>query len=78
MLYWDITEMNLLTYLIYMEHYVPFSTEKPCTRPTNSELRRWLDGGAVRINGVRTKSWRDLVDFPVTSLVFFLLPQRSA
>lgn len=68
--------MNLLEFLLSLEHMVPFSTEKPCTRATNSEIRRWLDGGAVVINGERTKSWRDEMQFPCTQLVFFPKAKR--
>ena len=38
--------------------------------PSNSELRRWLDSGAVQFNGIRLKS-KDEVIFPITDLVFF-------
>lgn len=68
--------MNQLEFLLSLEHAVPFSTEKPCTRPTNSELRRWLDQGSVQINGVRSKNWRDPMEFPCTSLVFFPKAKR--
>lgn len=37
---------------------------------TNSELRRWLNDGAIEINGKRPKA-DDIIKFPITSLVFF-------
>ena len=49
---------------------VPMSIEKPCTHPSNSELRRWVDQKAVVINGKHVKS-DDEVEFPVNSMVFF-------
>lgn len=38
--------------------------------PSNGQLMRWLDQGAVTINGKKAKS-RDLLWLPVTELVFF-------
>lgn len=37
---------------------------------SNSEIRRWLDQGAIRINGVTPKA-DDLIEFPITDLVLF-------
>ena len=49
---------------------IPMSIERPCTNPTNAEIKRWLDQGAVVINGIRPKA-KDQINFPITSLVFF-------
>lgn len=38
--------------------------------PSNGELRRWLDGGAVIVNGQRPKS-QDAIERPIVELVFF-------
>lgn len=64
------TEMNLLTFLNSLRPAIPFSTEKPCTVASNSELRRWIASGAVLIN-TEKMTWDELVDFPVFSIVFF-------
>lgn len=39
-------------------------------KPSNGELRRWLEKGSVRVNQVRPKVG-DLVRWPITDLVFF-------
>lgn len=62
--------MNNLTYLINLRPALPMSIEKPCTIATNSEIRRWLDGGMVEFNGKRPKAM-EKVDFPIYSLIFF-------
>jgi hypothetical protein len=49
---------------------VPMSVEKPCTKPSNSEIRRWLDQKAVFINGLRPSASSE-VSFPIVELVFF-------
>jgi hypothetical protein len=46
------------------------STERPCTIASNSEIRRWADGGMVEINGLKMKA-TDKVNYPIKSLVFF-------
>lgn len=38
--------------------------------PSNGVLRRWLEQGAVIINGVRPKP-KDKISFPIIQLVFF-------
>lgn len=67
--------MNTLTFIISLSPAVPMSIEKPCTIASNSEVRRWLDGGMVEINGERPKAM-DNVQFPVNSLVFFPKSKR--
>ena len=49
---------------------IPMSAEKPCTHPTKSELKRWLDQKSVRINNTTPKAF-DEVEFPITDLCFF-------
>lgn len=49
---------------------IPMSIEQPCKQPTNAEIKRWLDQGAVIINGIRPKA-KDRVNFPIRQLVFF-------
>lgn len=49
---------------------IPMSIERPCTRPTKSEIRRWISQKAVLINGV-TVDQNSVVEYPITQLVFF-------
>jgi len=37
-----------------------WSTEKPKTKASNSELRRWLDKGSVKINGAFCKAFDEI------------------
>lgn len=59
-----------LRYIINLRPSVPMSIEKPCTIATNSEIRRWLDGGMIEINGERPKAL-DMLDLPIQSCIFF-------
>lgn len=58
--------------LIFKLGVIPMSIEKksPPEYPTRSEIRRWLDQKAVRINGTFPNS-KDMVTYPITDLVFF-------
>lgn len=49
---------------------IPTSNENAPNPPSNSELRRWLDQKAVIING-KTPSSKEMVQWPITQLVFF-------
>lgn len=49
---------------------VPMSIEKPCTYPSKSEIKRWLNQSSVVINGAKPKT-EDDVEFPIIELVFF-------
>lgn len=49
---------------------IPMSIEKPCTYPSKSEIKRWLNQSSVLINGAKPKA-EDDVEFPITELVFF-------
>ncbi len=40
-------------------------------KPSNSELRRWLEKGSVQINGCRPKP-SEIVRWPISELVYFL------
>jgi hypothetical protein len=62
--------VDFLTYLINLRPAIPMSTERPCTIASNSEIRRWADGGMVEINGLKMKA-TDKVNYPIKSLVFF-------
>lgn len=62
--------MNALEYLLNIADALPMSNEKPCTRPSNSELRRWINQGVVLFNTERVNIEEE-IDFPVFSLVIF-------
>lgn len=49
---------------------IPMSIEKPCTIPSKSEIKRWLNQSSVLINGSKPKAEEE-VQFPITELVFF-------
>ncbi len=55
---------------------IPMSVEKPCTRPTRSEIRRWIAQKSVVINGV-TVDTKSVVEYPITQLVFFPKGKRK-
>jgi hypothetical protein len=60
------TALELIHYL----GVIPMSAEKPTTRPSNGELKRWLDQGSVLINGKKHSAKEEVV-FPIEHLVFF-------
>lgn len=68
--------MNALTYLNSLRPALPYSTEKPNTIVSNSELRRWIANGSVLFN-TETVTWDEKIDFPVFSLVFFPKGKRK-
>jgi len=49
--------------------WLPASTEKT-GYPTRSEVRRWLERGSVRINGVTVRQETE-ISLPIESLVLF-------
>ena len=56
--------------------YLPTSVlSVPYHRPSNSEIRKWLNDGAVQINGVIPKPG-DEIEFPIKELVFFSKSKR--
>ena len=60
--------MKAIEFLKFLPH-TPLSKEKG-GQPSNSELRRWLKKGSVRINGLRPAPG-DHVSFPIRELIFF-------
>ena len=64
--------MNALAFLIDLHAVCHFQTKegKKVGRASNSELRRWLQNGAVWVNG-ETVQWNEEIDFPIFSLVLF-------
>lgn len=55
---------------------LPMSVEKPCTHPTNGELKRWCNQKAILING-ESVTPEEQIDFPVFSLIFFPKSKRK-
>jgi len=62
--------MTHLEYLIGLKDALPFSSEQPCQRASNSEIRRWLKNGTVLFNGEKAE-FNEIVDYPLFSVVFF-------
>ncbi len=68
--------MNALQYLISLRPAIPLSQEKPggkdkaCSQASNSEIRRWIEQGAVLFNHERMKP-DEPIDFRIYSLVLF-------
>ena len=56
--------------LIFHIGVIPMSIENPCTVPSKSEIKRWLNQSSVLINGKKPKAEEE-VEFPVAELVFF-------
>lgn len=51
--------------------YLPASKEgNKIGRPSNAEIRRWLEKGSVIINGTTPKPY-DKIKFPIIELIFF-------
>lgn len=67
--------MTAYEYLKRFDH-LPMSIERPCTTPSNSEIKRWLKNGAVAINGKKPKP-NDEIEFPITELVYFSKGKRK-
>jgi len=62
--------------LIHHLGIIPMSVEKPTTKPSNGEIKRWLDQHAVLINGKKPTS-KETVEFPITQFVFFPKSNRK-
>jgi 16S rRNA U516 pseudouridylate synthase RsuA-like enzyme len=54
----------------FVHSFRVFSREGKTQVASKSEVRRWVDAGAVRVNGERLDA-AEQVDFPVISLVLF-------
>ena len=50
--------------------WLPKSVERGIKPPSNGDLKRWLNMGAIVINGVRPKQW-DEISLPIKELIFF-------
>jgi hypothetical protein len=56
--------------------YLPMSVERPCSKASNSEIKRWLRKKSVLINGL-LPDVNDVIKFPVFQLVFFPKGKRK-
>lgn len=67
--------MNAWEFLRELHSVCSFQTKegRKSGKATASELKRWLQNGAVLINGERVE-WNEKIDFPVFSMVLF--PKR--
>ena len=61
--------MNTLQFLKQFKN-LPLSSEKPCSKTSNSELKRWIKGKSVLFN-CETVNIDEEIDFPVHDIIFF-------
>ena len=54
---------------------LPKSVERGIKSPSNADLKRWLNMGAIIINGKTPKSL-DEIELPITELIFFPYGKR--
>lgn len=50
-------------------HDALWSIEKPCQKASTSELIRWVKNGAVMINHYVDRNPKEILDYPVVSVV---------
>ena len=55
---------------------LPMSTERPCTKPTKAEIKRWLKKSSITINHQKPKP-QDGIELPIEDLVFFPKGKRK-
>ncbi len=64
--------LEMLTIGIFWRDFLQMgSREFPGKRASNSEVRRWIKNGSIRINNTQPKKFDDIIEFPVTQLSFF-------
>ena len=64
--------MTAWQYVLSLRPAIPFSAERGKTAPpSNGEVKRWLQNGAVQINGRRIGPEDPVIREHVQSLVFF-------
>ena len=68
--------VTVLSYVLDWNKYFGglMSVEKPGTKASNSEIRRWIDQGAIQIN---TESWKQNEEMPPMVWSFILFPKSS-
>ena len=62
--------MNGWTYLRQLNEFCSFASRERAGKASNGELKRWLENGAVVVNGEKLQ-WDEVMDFPVHSVVLF-------
>ena len=63
--------MTALEYLKELPRtWLPVNVERGIKRASNSDLWRWLNMGAIIINGEKPKP-KDEIEFPIRQLIFF-------
>ncbi len=60
--------MNAWQFLIGLHAVCNFASREKAGRASHSELRRWLNAGAVRANG-EALAWDEPMDFPLFGFV---------
>ncbi|BAG41478.1 hypothetical protein [Ralstonia phage phiRSL1] len=45
--------------------------EKPCTKASGSEIRRWIQQSSIVVNGQVVRDPKAVIALPVTSFVLF-------
>ena len=69
--------MTALQYILTLRPALPFSAERGnVAPPSNGEVKRWLQNGAVHLNGKRVGPDDVVIKEHVQSLVFFPKAQR--
>lgn len=70
-------EMAAWEFILSLRPAIPFSAEREkCSPPSNGEVKRWLQNGAVHINGKRIGPQDTVTREHVRSLVFFPASSR--
>ena len=62
--------MNGWGFLMTLNEFGAFQSRERTGKASNSELKRWLQNGAVVVNGEKLL-WNEEMDFPVNSVVLF-------
>ncbi len=63
--------MKAITYLESLpREWIPKNVERGIHSPSNGDLKRWLNMGAIVINGLTPKA-NDEISFLIKELVFF-------
>lgn len=63
--------MNALAFLNSLRPALPMSVERPCTPASNGEVKRWMQNGAVLLNGRKLQVTDQVAPPEVESLIFF-------
>ena len=71
-------EIAAINLLIKLKEFsaLPMNTEKPFTKPTKAEVKRWLKKSSVIINDQKPKP-QDRIGLPVKQLFFFPKGKRK-